>query len=168
MWCWCNINSWWWWCWWWWWWCCCWHGEVVPKCLIHKGCSHKRGLPKSTHAPTAEFAWSQPARAFGLKTLQKKVRERKRYARTQCPFQEVRGNLGQPQDTLIWHLTYKGTVNHRVHIWWWWKLWQWDPLKSLTEKKPLTLDKQCLLNTYEEELKEEYWGSELCERTELT
>ena len=134
-------------------------GVVVPKGLIHKGCSHKRGLPKSTHAPTAEFAWSQPARAFGLKTLQKKVRKRKGFVRTQCPFQEVRGNLGQPQDTLIWHLTYKGTVC----IWWWWTSWRWVPLKSLTEKSHWRL-----INTYAEELKEEYWGSELCEWTELS
>ena len=47
------------------------------KCLIHKGCPQKRGLPKSTHAPTAESAWSQPARAFGLKTLQKKSAKEK-------------------------------------------------------------------------------------------
>ena len=39
------------------WWC--WLEGVLPKDLIHAGCSHKRGLPKSTHAPTAEFAWSQ-------------------------------------------------------------------------------------------------------------
>ena len=84
---------------------------VMVLLLTRRGCAkmphsqglfpQEGGLPKSTHAPTAEFAWSQPARAFGLKTLQKKVRKRKGFVRTQCPFQEVRGNLGQPQDTLI-------------------------------------------------------------------
>ena len=94
----------------WWWWC--WLKGVLPKDLIHAGCSHKRGLPKSTHAPTAEFAWSQHEPLLWKHS--KKSHKKERDLCTQCPFQEVRGNLARHRNSLIWHLTSKGTMGTSI------------------------------------------------------
>ena len=95
------------------------------KCLIHKVFSHKRGLPKSTHAPTAESAWSQPARAFGLKTLQKKSAKEKGLRAHDAHFWRFMAIWASRRIVWsdIWHLTYKSTVSHSAYMV---KLWNYE------------------------------------------
>ena len=52
-------------------------------------------------------------RALALKTLQKS-HKKERDLCTQCPFQEVRGNLARHRNSLIRHLTSKGTMGTSI------------------------------------------------------
>ena len=52
-------------------------------------------------------------RALALKTLQKS-HKKERDLCSQCPFQEVPGNLARHRNSLIWHLTSKGTMGTSI------------------------------------------------------